>query len=292
MLIVDTMEPESTGKKLNGLGQEIITLSLPAGDIVIPRKEGRGKVTAEWAARVVNMPLSMLADWVGVTMLEAIKEPKRLLAKYWADPNNHAELKASMGNWMVVERKTPQDLLHSIEDGRLVDQCRRMVDWSWLPVVLIDGRLGEEKGMVTADGSVTGWGMKSVEMLLLSLMAGGVSVVGGRGVELSEVVGWLMGWMDKEEHLLPGKRAVIPFIEPTVEMSVLTSFSGIGPDTARSILEYCGSLRNAFMFMTDEGNVKLKGRPKGVGKQRIAEFRRAMGLEEGEVMMPVREDEG
>lgn len=283
------MEPESTGKRLAELGQDIVTLSLPAGDIVIPKKDGRGRVTAEWVGNIADRPLKEVAERFNVSVGELIRGAKGYATQLWQEQEE--ALKGFMGGCMVVERKTPHDLLHSIEDGRLVDQCRRMVKWSWLPVVLIDGLLGDEDGMATADGSMTGWSARSVEMMLLSLMAGGVSVIGGRGTELGEIVLWLIGWMDKEDHLLPGKRASIPFIEPTVGMDVLTSFSGIGPQTAKNILDYCGSLRNAFMFMTDERSVRLKEKPKGVGAQRIAEFRRAMGMEDGEVMVPIKEED-
>lgn len=288
MIIVDSNEPLHVVQEVSLVDPAVIVCQLPAGDVLIPKKEYRGEVSISILKEITGCSMGEVVRASGGTMkdLDTVREAGRALRE------NRELLERLMSDGCVVERKATNDLLASIADGRLVDQCRRMVRDAQYPVVFIDGVLGVENGNIVSDGSLTRWGASSVLMQLFSLQAGGVIVAGGQGVELKEFVTWVMNWMDKEVHLAPGKRKAIPFLDPTTEAQVLSCFSGIGPETAKSILEYCGDLRGAFMYLSDTGNAKLKGRPKGVGERVIEEFRNAVGLKDGEVLIAVKEEAG
>lgn len=171
---------------------------------------------------------------------------------------------------LIVERKTNNDLLESIADGRLFDQAAAMVAMSPWAYVAVEGTLEPAiSGKTVIDGhNKTGWRWASVQGALQTIQEMGVAVVylAPDGVEFCEFLERLakrdrgivrVGGVRKAEILAPG-------------MSLLMSLPGVGPDRAKSLLEQAGTAAFALMALSDD-NIDVPGIAGGTrGKVRDA----------------------
>jgi len=289
MLLIDSAEPDTTVEAAKSLNQECLVMQLPAGDIIIPPKPYRGNLDARITKSITGLTLGEIARQTDTTISAMTGHYGDALTKLLK--KDDALLASLMKESMVIERKAPFDLLSSIGSGRLTDQARRCVMMGKFPVLLIDGEVSNDGDLIIANRQRSGWGVASVSMYLFALQSGGMMVVGGLGALLADSIRLLQNWMDKDDHLLPGKREPLPFLDPSVELEVLTCFPGIGPETAKNVTKYCGRLADCLMFLSDPESIRLKGRPKGVGPQIVRQVRKGLGLEDGEIMMPIHKEE-
>ena len=86
------------------------------------------------------------------------------------------------------------------------------------------------------------------------------------------------------ETILPQKprQTLIKESELAQVVATLMTLPRIGGTTALAIARQTGGLREAFKLLSDPWILKNKNRPDGVGPKLIEEFRRVMGLKEGE----------
>jgi len=183
------------------------------------------------------------------------------------------------GRVMLIERKTALDMLSSIGDGRLVDQCSRMAEECTLPVVLCHGDIKCDKdGLVVADGRQTKWQWWSYHAQVLSLQAGGIMYLQVRKGDLAEAVKMLQGWLRKDSHLRVARRDPLPFLVSRRDLEVLASLPGIGAAKAPAILKFYSSLGWALAGLTNK-DAKY---PKGIGKGIVANIRDVLGLKDDE----------
>lgn len=191
---------------------------------------------------------------------------------------------------MLIERKSAPDLLNSMGDGRLVDQGSRLVAECDLPLLLTHGSLLCNKdGKVVADGRTSRWGWWSLQMQLVSLQAGGLMWLHlQRTQDLPEAVKYLSEWLGRDSHLHVSKREKIPFLVPDKPVQILASLPGIGMGKAMDCLEYYGSAGRTVAELTCEEECFL---PKGVAGGTVKKVRDALGLEDGERLMIVWEEE-
>ena len=184
------------------------------------------------------------------------------------------------GNAMLIERKTAQDLLNSIMDGRLVDQASRMIEMVKFPVVLCHGDLKcDKEGKVVADGRSTRFSWWSLHMGLLSLQAGGVIYLQVRKQDLPDTIRYLQKWLVKESHLIVSKREPMPFFAPKKGTTILASLPNIGMEKAKVCMDFYGKAGHAIAEMTCLDNCKL---PKGVAQGTVKKVREALGLDDWE----------
>jgi ERCC4-type nuclease len=139
------------------------------------------------------------------------------------------------GAMLVVERKTPSDLLSSIKDGRLFQQAaamRQRSQWAYLAVtgVLTDSMDGK---VVTANRT-TGWRWEDVQGALLTVQELGVMVVHCRGDEEYEEAILRLARRERtaEKPLQPRTNGRV--LSPAEV--VLTSLPGIGLERAQTLL--------------------------------------------------------
>ncbi len=79
---------------------------------------------------------------------------------------------------LIVERKTPDDLLGSIKDGRIFEQCHRMKQQTQWAYVVITGTIYPgANGKAWAGQRETGWDYNAVEGALLTIQELGVFVI-------------------------------------------------------------------------------------------------------------------
>ena len=189
---------------------------------------------------------------------------------------------------LVIERKTPQDLLASIADGRLLTQAAAMREHStWCYLAITGLFYPGPNGKITLGGQETGWGWAAVQGALLTVQELGVMVVYcSSDLEFEATV-----------MLLANRnRGVVRLEPPRIAHLVghgeaaLAALPGVGPERIKALLEYCGTPAWALSYLTDPdtGNGKVPG----VGPAVKANVRRALGVPEGAELCLVYRENG
>ncbi len=138
----------------------------------------------------------------------------------------------------VVERKTVKDFASSLVDGRLFDQARRLSETYNLIYYIVEG----------SPRYLTRWGDRGHQTLaaLTALIVDyGVQVLWSDG---PHATAYLIAQLAKRHQSERGGTAIAVHRKPRLEalsdwqLFIVQSFPGIGPKTARAILEYFGTL--------------------------------------------------
>jgi ERCC4-type nuclease len=173
---------------------------------------------------------------------------------------------------LIVERKTVSDLLASIRDGRLYDQCRRMAAISDLAVLLVHGSLLADKDYkVIADGRTTRWSYWSILMCLMSVQAGGVMVMMVKTTMLADALDKLRKWAKKSDHRKIRKTKGI-WLEPSDALKVMGTLVGL--ETGKLILKEYGSPYKALQHIDEWSSIK------GIGPKTIDKAKQRLGINE------------
>ena len=189
------------------------------------------------------------------------------------------------GKVFAVERKTPNDLLASISDGRLFDQVERMSVHAW-SVIIVTGHITyDDNDMIVADGQVTNWRGVSVRNAIAACCWSGCPVIFTSQQNYANTIRELLEFTGKPPaHVQFRKHRYVTF--PPIEQStdLLAQFPGIGITLAESMLGFVGnngeigSLAAAIEWGSMCGLTKDNSRPEGWGDKKIANFRAALGL--------------
>lgn len=184
------------------------------------------------------------------------------------------------GDMVIVERKTPSDLLNSIRDNHIFAQAagmRAMSPWSY---IVITGPLtATGSGYVIANDRITGWQWDSVQGALISLQEMGVRIV------------FCLSDKDYEAtviRLCNRERSKERIIEPTAQPRaltpgevLLTSLPGIGLERAQRLLrEFDNNPAKALVWLTRKKAKPLAGIGDGIKRA----VKSALGLGEYEEM--------
>lgn len=202
------------------------------------------------------------------------------------------------GRTTLIERKTAGDLLASVKDGRLLTQAaamRAVTDWSYLVITepMYPGRFGQvmyqpARGRVQSLGGMreTAWKWHAIQGALTSVQDLGVGVVwAGGDDDYERTCLWLLG-RPKDPIALPRRESVLL---PEDE-ALLCALPGVGPERARELLRACGTPAWALYALTEvPTGGKYTKSVAGVGPQTRLAARRALGLKEGEVLIPLEE---
>jgi ERCC4-type nuclease len=176
--------------------------------------------------------------------------------------------------WLVVERKTPDDLLNSIADGRLLPQVggmRRRSQWCYL---VVTGLLTPTfDGKTVTDHRTTGWDWNSVQGALLSVQEMGVAVVTCLGDSDYEPTICRLAHRQRGEHVLE-PRLPARFLTPGEQ--ILTSLPGIGLERAQTLLaEFHNETAQALCWLTWTSTFHEVA---GIGDKTKGKVREALGL--------------
>lgn len=188
------------------------------------------------------------------------------------------------GELLVIERKTPSDLLNSIRDERLLAQVAEVcsVEGGW-PYLLIHGQLTKgQSGCVVADGRETGWKWAALQGLLLTVQEMGCFVVTGDDLERT-VINLAERNRSKIVRVHPRRAAI--FATPAEQ--VLASLPGIGEDKASTLLSnHNGNLTWALCSLLDP-----EWNQPGVGPKTRETLRTLFCLREGETLWPMSKED-
>lgn len=183
------------------------------------------------------------------------------------------------GSLLVIERKAPNDLLASIKDGRLFQQCAAMRERSVWAYVVVTGILTDSlDGHVVTNNRTSGWRWTDVQGALLTVQELGVAVVYCAGDEQYEdtVIRLAKRERDSEKVLAP--RTASRVLSPAE--TILTSLPGIGLERAQRILEHWqGNPAHSMAWLTWLDTVL---EIEGVGNGTKHQVRRALGLSDDE----------
>ncbi|MEN3000094.1 MAG: ERCC4 domain-containing protein [Acidilobaceae archaeon] len=137
---------------------------------------------------------------------------------------------------LVVERKTAEDYVNSLHDGRLFDQARRVLESYDNLLLIVEGDLERTARMRGRE--------KHVISSIASLLLEGVKVVSSSGPKYTAQ---LLEALARKSSETRGKRVVIhrkPKLESLREwqLYVVSSFPGVGEKMAEKILEHYGTV--------------------------------------------------
>lgn len=186
---------------------------------------------------------------------------------------------------LVIERKTPTDLLSTLAADRLFTQCSNLAALSpWAYLVITGTLLPGPDGKTVADGRETGWNYDAVQGALLTVQELGVRVVTCRGdADFAQCVVRLSNRSRKtlpvgparQTHVLSGGEAV------------LASLPGIGFEKVQSVLGHCGTPAWALSYLTLLGENGVAG----IGDGTKRGIRRALGLDDDLILTVISREE-
>lgn len=155
------------------------------------------------------------------------------------------------GCTLLIERKTPEDLLNSLRDDRLMPQMAKLVQarldeqsngttlTTW-PYLVITGALyrGPNGKTITGDRGQTGWDFSAVQGALLTIQEMGVMVVyAGDDSDFEACVMRLAKRGRGEIKVIPPRPPVIL----GAGAAFLAGLPGIGPEHAMKLMEWAGN---------------------------------------------------
>jgi ERCC4-type nuclease len=174
---------------------------------------------------------------------------------------------------LAIEHKTDRDLISSITDGRLDDQCARLCEADYIPVnmngaiikvpvvhrvILVNGTLwpqGKHELTVKAGGRSTKLNYWAVMMKLMSIQASGISILIVPSQHLAECVDHLRSWAGKAHHrIVKAKGSWTKSDDP--KLTLMSHLVG-GESKAKILLTEYGTPGDALCYMHDW--TKLKG---------------------------------
>lgn len=170
----------------------------------------------------------------------------------------------------LVERKTVGDFVASVRDGRLWGELEKMKSSNaGHPFLLVEGPLGLIE-------KFTNWNPASVAGLLLSVEDGwGVPILWSQNAVWTHF--YLVSMVNRAERE-EGKEYCLSFapkrVEPErIQLTVVSSLPGVGPEKAKKLLEHFGTLRKFFSASEEE----LR-EVKGIGEKISKELTRLFDL--------------
>jgi len=214
-----------------------------------------------------------------VSALIDSREPKEIQALNFGVPSvvmaldaGDAIVTCDDGNTLVVERKTPSDLLGSIKDGRLFQQCHAMREMSGFCYLAIIGRIDMVKNdMVRVDGyRITGWTWQSLQGALLTVQEMGVGIIYASDFKTCIE---RLAQRDRDDVTIHPRRKSEPM---TPDEAFLASLPGVGAVRAKRLLAN-GPACYALDWLTniwDESGIKIPG----IGYSQKANIRSILGL--------------
>lgn len=182
----------------------------------------------------------------------------------------------SDGTLLVIERKTPTDLLNTLRDDRLFPQVRGMLRLSRWAYVLITGEITRDSnGHAIADGRETGWDWKSVQGALLSIGELGAFTTFCAGDSDVEPAITRLANRERGNLLLkPVRKAELM----SSSLALISSLPQIGPERAATLLDYCGTAAMVLSALTWNTDIP------GISRDIKYRARHALGLNANEIL--------
>lgn len=200
---------------------------------------------------------------------------------------------------MLIQRKTGKDITHLITDhseiiAKMHPWCRRIAPW----LLVVGSYNCDGDGGLVVDGQATNWSYAAYQAALDAWQYQGLeeSRFDGGGVTIlprdNVVASWVSGWLDKLRGMEPVK-----VLAPKKASQVLTlakdddnlpwrttlmTFPGVGEELATRVANYCGTLADSLVFISNPDHTRLKqdeNYPNGFGPSKFSKAHQWLGLE-------------
>jgi len=207
------------------------------------------------------------------------------------------KLERHLAAGMLVQRKTT-DLLASIP--RLKESLIKMESakpryGAWL-LFVGDLTVDRETGTAKINGQSSHWQWSVVRNAIRRWQWRGGYVDFLKYDNM--IAEWLGNCLDEIAKLEAEPEVVVELRQPVqriigqqidelrnVALQALMAFPDIGLKTAQLILDYCGSLAQCIVFLSNPTSLALETKPKGLGPTLFANFSRWLGLNPGETLV-------
>lgn len=136
---------------------------------------------------------------------------------------------------IIIERKSPDDFLGSIKDGRIFQQVARMKELSTWSYVIITGLFASgQNGKLISAGRQTGWDLHSIEGAKLTLQELGIGVV---HCQNDFAFGATVQWIAKRDRAAVSVKPQRTANVYSEGEAVLAALPGIGWEKLQALLE-------------------------------------------------------
>lgn len=163
---------------------------------------------------------------------------------------------------ILVERKTPDDFLNSLRDGRVLPQVSQMQDFTRWNYLVITGDFQRDPGGHTiTDRGQTGWSWAAVQGALLTIQEQGCFVTYAANDQDYEACILRLGNRDHRPDLLLAAPRMSRIL--SAQEAIIASLPGIGVERLQLVMDYCGTAGMAISALSDP-NITIPGIPKNV----------------------------
>ena len=157
---------------------------------------------------------------------------------------------------LIVERKTANDFVSSIKDGRLFNQVARAKQLTpYVYVVIVGSILPAKHGKTFVNGNLTGWDYAAIQGVMLSIQELGASIV--FCADDNDFLPCIVRLANRSRDSVP----VMPVREANIfggAENVLASLPGIGVKKAADLLGHFPNVGSALWFLTDIDDKETK----------------------------------
>lgn len=181
---------------------------------------------------------------------------------------------------LCIERKTPDDLLASIQDGRLLHQAANLANQTpWAYLIISGSMLCSQQGKVITQRGETGWAWGAVQGALLTVQELGVGVIQtGSEQDYEKVV---LSLSNRDRSRLPlGTVRSTRFLSPGE--AALSALPGIGIERLDTLIRSLGTVADALAWLTW---IDDKDKIDGIGEGICHGVRKALGLQDHEYLL-------
>ena len=175
-----------------------------------------------------------------ITVLVDTREPETIISEL-QDKFNVVVTTLQHGDMLVpqydivIERKTANDLIDSIKDGRLLNQCYNLARHKYR-FLLIQGFIGHNRNsLVVADRFVCNMTYAALDGVLRTVQSFGVIITRCYYHELAEHLMRLIAWCKKTHYIKP--RTEFRIVQDS-RLDFLAALPGVGYDKAQKVFEY------------------------------------------------------
>lgn len=162
------------------------------------------------------------------------------------------------GTLIVVERKTPGDLVNSIKDDRLFSQaarCRALTPWAYL---VITGEIrADGNGMAIIGGRSSGWRFDAIHGALVTVQELGLYVVWCK--DDTEYGPTLRRLAERERTRPVAVNPARSTYQMTPGESMLAALPGVGYERVKTLLQYKCTPALALAYLCDMDDYTIPG---------------------------------
>lgn len=159
---------------------------------------------------------------------------------------------SSKGEKVVIERKTPGDLITSFQTGRFQDQMKRIIEDADYPFLLIEGHLfATRDGFVKFGSQELRWRFTSIQSILMTAQFSGVYLVFSDNNEgTASMVENMFDYFQRDEHMSLMRPKVFKMFPDDMEATreaIVSMVPGIGPQLAKRLIDRFGTPMEVFL---------------------------------------------